>query len=622
MAGLLTQVLAMAAAVAPEVEVEGARKEEGAIVVTASRLDDLPGSTTRIERIEIERRNSPSLLESLDDAAGVRAFSTGGPAGRSFLSIRGGEPNFTLVLLEGMRLNDPTNSRGGGFDFFLLDPWLVEAVAISRGAGSPVHGADALSGVVNIALRRPRSGESEALGRLSAGSGQELGAALSLSHGWAGGGLLTAASWHQADALERGSILDRRQALARLRQEAGPVEFAATGLYGRAERNAWPEDSGGPRHAPSQALERGVATLEAVGATVQGARGGRLRPRLSLSYVRQADAADTPPISDGVYPGTPALTADSRIGRFEAVADAAFEAGPLTVGAGVAWLEEDGRSRGTIDFGFPLPVEFELERRTRSAFAEARVEGPAGLSVDAAARHDHVAGRGGRWTGRVGGAWRASPDGPTLFARIGEGYKLPSFYALGHPLVGNPDLAPERSRNAVLGVEWRGGRFDLVRLALFDNRFRHLIDFDPQSFRIVNRDRVETRGIEAEAQWRPAAGVGVAASLTWLDIDSPTPLRGRPSWQGSVRAYWAASETLELNARLAANSWFHDSAIPTGLIRAGGHVEADLGLRWRFARRFSLAATLHNLAGSRHEEAVGFPAAGPTLRAGLDVALF
>jgi outer membrane receptor protein involved in Fe transport len=548
-------------------------------------------------------------------------FSTGGPAGRSFLSIRGGEPNFTLVLLEGMRLNDPTNSRGGGFDFFMLDPWAGEAVAVSRGAGSPAmarrlvrrgeHRAAAPGGRMKIQARA----------RLGGGTEDERGVGLSLSHGWGGGGLLVGASWHPQRYTGAWLSLERRQALARVRQDAGPAEIAVTALYGAADRSGFPEDSGGPLLAASHALEQGRAELHAIGLTVRGDRAKRVRPNLSVSWVGSRRWLRP-------RPSRTALSGHTRAdGRQPHRADGggggpAFETGRLSGVAGAAWLDEDGRSDGSIDFGFPLPVAFELHRRTASAFAEARLQVAAGLSFDAAARYDHVKAGSGRWTGRIGAAWQLSPSGPTLYARLASGYKLPSFYALGHPLVGNPALAPERSRNAELGVEWRPAPTGTVRLSLFRNRFRDLIDFEPAIFKLVNRNCVDTAGAEIEARWQPAERIGLAGAVTLLDVGAPTPLRGRPALQGSVRGHWTASDALEVNARVAAIGRYHDSSIPTGPVRADGHVEADLGVRYRLSARFTLAATLHNLTGSRHQDAVGFPSAGARLRAGVELSLF
>jgi outer membrane cobalamin receptor len=591
------------------------------IVVTASRAAQGPvAGVTIVEAAEIERRQPGSLLEILNDIAGVRAFSTGGAGGGSFLSIRGGEPNFTMVLVDGIKLNNPTNSRGGGFDFFALDPLLIERIEVARGAVSAIHGSDALSGVVNIRLRAPSPGETRLAARATAGSEGDVALGAALGTGWQSGGLLVSASWFDSGGLDVGSDLERRQALARLDQRIGGVETRILGLYAHADRATFPEDSGGPLFAVNRARERGDYELRAGALSLRRRSGAAVRPGLTLAYSEQEDQSATPAIAPGALDGVPALTAATFFSRFEAIGDIGFGRGPLTASVGAAWLRESGRSDGTIDFGFPLPVAFALVRTTRSLFAEAAWRPDPAIVVDLAGRYDDVAGGSHAWTGRAAFSYQPSPAGPALFARIGEGYKLPSFYALGHPLIGNPALRPERSRNIEAGVEWARANGDLVRLTLFDNRFRDLIDFDPALFTTVNRDRVEARGVELEGRLTLRPAFALAGSLTWLDLGSPTPLRGRPRWQGSLRALWRAGAALELNAALRANSRFNDSSIPTGPVVAPGHAELDLGLRYRLTGTLTLDAALRNLAGSHHQDAVGFPAPGRLLRATLGAA--
>jgi iron complex outermembrane receptor protein/vitamin B12 transporter len=589
---------------------------EPAIVITASRTEPAPvGGLSVVEAVEIERMQPASLLEVLDEVAGVRAFSTGGAGGRSFLSIRGGEPNFTLVLIEGIKLNDPTNSRGGGFDFFAVDPWLVERIEVTRGSVSAVHGSDALAGAVNIRLRSPAAGARSLTGRAQAGSEGDTGLGAGFETGWRGGGLLASASWFDSGSLTSGSSLERRQAVGQLKHGIGGFEARLVGLHGHSDRSAFPEDSGGPRLAAGREREQGVAVLTAAGLTFRRASTARIRPNLSLSWSRQKDRSVTPAIAPGALEGTPALAADSRFERFEAIGDVGLGRGPIVATVGAALLREAGRSEGTIDFGFPLPIGFDLVRTTRSAFAEASLRPGGGFGFNLAGRYDDVAGAGHSLTGRASASWRPVRGGPALFARIGEGYKLPSFYALAHPLIGNPQLRPERSRNAEIGMEIARRPGELVRLAVFSNRFRDLIDFDPVSFTTVNRDRVRASGVELEGRWSPTKAVALGGALSWLDLDSPTPLRGRPRWQGSLRAAWQATKTIELNSAVRFNSDYFDSSIPTGLVRAEGHGEADLGLRWRISERFNVTAVVRNVTGERYEDAVGFPAPGRVVRA-------
>ena len=83
----------------------------------------------------------------------------GGRGGTGSLYMRGADPNYTLVLVDGVRVNDPTNARGGSFDFSTLDMADVERVEIARGPYSAVYGGDALAGVINIVTRHAPRGQ-------------------------------------------------------------------------------------------------------------------------------------------------------------------------------------------------------------------------------------------------------------------------------------------------------------------------------------------------------------------------------------------------------------------------------------------------------------------------------
>ena len=592
---------------------EAPRPGASSIVVTGSRTGDSPDS--RIEADEIALRQPVSLIELLDDVAGIRAFSTGGVGGGTYLTVRGGEPNFTLVAIEGLKLNNPMNSRGGAFDLALIDPASVEAIDVVRGAVSAIHGSDALSGLVAIRLRAPRPGESRVASRFMAGSEGEAGLGANASRGWADGGALIAGGWFDSGGLDTGSDLERFQGLARIHQSIGGIRAEAVAIAARIERSVFPEDGGGPLFASSRERERGEAELVAGIVALRRLQHASIRPNLSFSWSRQRDDIEAPAIAPGALDGVPALSARNLFSRAEAIADLGIDAGAFTATVGAALLRETGSTRGTIDIGFAVPVEFDIVRTTRSLFAEATVRPARGVSLNVAARLDDVADGPRALTGRAALRFELRPGGPVLFAALGQGYKLPSFFALGHPLIGNADLRPERSVNAEAGFEWPFGTGRSLRLALFRNRFRDLVDFDPELFTNVNRARVVSSGMEAEARWRVAPELALSGALTFLDLESSAPLRGRPRWHGNVRASWRPTASLELAAALRANSGFFDSSIPTSLVRAEGHFEADLSLRYRLSPSLSLDAALRNLTDSRHQDAVGFPAPGRLVRA-------
>ena len=127
------------------------------LVVSASqiptRLQDTPVNATIITRAEIEARQPVDVVDLLRQVGGAHIVQPGGPGGVSSIYIRAGEANFAVVLIDGVKVNDPTNSRGGSYDFSTLDIAAIERIEIVRGPLSTVYGSDAMGGAINIITR-------------------------------------------------------------------------------------------------------------------------------------------------------------------------------------------------------------------------------------------------------------------------------------------------------------------------------------------------------------------------------------------------------------------------------------------------------------------------------------
>src|ERR1035437_8412931 len=121
--------------------VDSVRVAGSAIDVEASRQG---GSVTIIPREEIERRNEPMANDLLRDAPGVVLSQTGPTGGISGLYIRGGDPAYNLVEIDGV----PVNAFGGDFDFSHIPSEELDHVEFVRGRPSAIYGPYAKSGVV------------------------------------------------------------------------------------------------------------------------------------------------------------------------------------------------------------------------------------------------------------------------------------------------------------------------------------------------------------------------------------------------------------------------------------------------------------------------------------------
>lgn len=118
--------------------------EEVSAYRTPVQLRETSQGVSVIGEKEISARNAASAVELFQQIPGIQIDQVGNAGGQGNIYLRGSEPNHTLILIDGVRLNDPTNNRGGGYDLSSLDPSGIERIEIIRGAGSALYGADAM----------------------------------------------------------------------------------------------------------------------------------------------------------------------------------------------------------------------------------------------------------------------------------------------------------------------------------------------------------------------------------------------------------------------------------------------------------------------------------------------
>ncbi len=594
------------------------------VIVTLSTLpfplSVAPGSVTVIDRRAIEASRAATLEDVLRAAPFVDLSRAGGRGGLTTVTLRGGDPNFTLVLIDGVPVNDPTNLLGGSFDFSTLSVDNVERVEIVRGPLSSRFGSEAMAGVIHIISRRGRSdpgwGAEAAAGSFGAREGRL----------WAGGsrGIFAAsgsASWVRVD--EQVESDPYRLATVSLSSDlAGRLgEVRIASRVHHLDSDGFPDNGGGPRFSILRDPRRSVARELVLGLEARrGIRKGWNLMANADAYRREAEVR-TPPVLDADPPGPlalPAVDQESTLDRRRLSLTSAWE-----VGGGLSILmsgelrHEDGDSDAVI--AGELPADFALERTTRSAAGEIAYRSDR-LSIDLALRVDDPDGFAGEVSPRAAVAWRLPWTGSRIGASWGEGFKLPSFFALGEPNVGNPDLGPERSRGFDLGWTQEIPAADLVvSLTAFRQRYSDLIDFSPEEFRLINRRLARTRGLEAEADWHPHRYLDFTGFARWLDaelVGTGEELRDRPRWRGGATAQWSNGTTrARLEVVSVGERFDFQIPVPERDV-ADGYTAMSLAVSRRFDR-LTAFARIDNLIDADYEEFVGFPALGRALRLGI-----
>jgi outer membrane receptor protein involved in Fe transport len=394
-----------------------------------------------------------------------------------------------------------------------------------------------------------------------------------------------------------------------------------TGRFATGTADDYPDSSGGPvygsgelRHTDRQDLLLGTKL----------AWGEGRRQHVTVGVSRR----DLDRTSPAVEPFVPASTEHTEFTRLRVAYEAPLVSGArTTLDAGVSGEGEWGTNRSVLDLppylGGETPGDYDHSRATGGAYVGLRQQaGP--VLLEAALRADAAEGAAAQANPHVGLVWSLDSAGATrLRASFGRASKLPSFFALSSPraLGGNPDLKPERALGGDVGIDRAlvSHRLD-GGVAYFRQEYRDLVVFDFDVFQLVNRNRVNTQGVEMFLRWRGPSSFSAEARVTWLeaeDLDGAALLH-RPCWNGGAKLDWRPGSRVALHMewRGVSSSLDQELTVPDRSSVAGhGVVGAAGSFKWR--EHWTARVRLDNLLDRAYETLIGFPGPGRSWWAGL-----
>ncbi len=585
-------------------------------------LAQVSSTVSVVNREMLQQLNKTSLADALQSVPGVLVEQQGGPGGLAVASIRGGESNYTLVMIDGVAMNDPGNSRGGAFDLNSINVDSIERVEVVRGPQSAIYGADAVAGVINIITLRPQQGHQQTISASIGDEGFQQAGFSALGAGDNTDYSLQARVRDTGEPVEGSRAEDTEINLRLGWQPSEAHSFSASARYFDGDRSNYPEQSGGPEFAMSPELDYTEFTDKSAALGWQFQILDQWKSHLQATQYQREESFASPGIAP--YMAIPPNGADTDFERQQiSWINTLGQQGKFWANIGLEQRKEEGESKGYLEIGFLLPTDFALERTTDSGFVDINAQLNEKLLMQASVRNDDTDDFGNETSTRLGLRYQLS-DALTLRVNNGDGYKLPSFFALGHPLVGNADLLPETVEGWDAGFAWQVSNQLNTSIDYFDNDFRNPIDFDSELFTNVNREQIKTSGVEWQAQWNSADNrLGLNANATYTDIDvkdDVSVLTGRPQWSAGVAAYWQINSSLRTSFDYQHLGEQFATSQHTGeatLYELEGYQGLDANIFWSVSDTLELTVAIENLFDKDASTAVGFPVPRLLWRVGL-----
>lgn len=583
------------------------------VVVTATRsettIERALADVTVIDSQAVRDAGASTLPELLRSAGGVEISQTGGPGSLSGLFVRGTRNSQTVILVDGIRMENPL-SGGGLIENLPLSA--IDRIEIVRGPASALYGSGAIGGVVQVFTRAPEADGMRSFA--SAGAGAQGTSQLQAGFRSAHRGTRVAVSLSH----DRTSGFDATR--------PGSPDYQA-------------DRDGNRQGSLTASLAHRFAAQWEAGASLLFTDG----------RVEYDDAFSTPDTARKDYRssalsaylrGRPVDGWQTELRAGSTALDYGFDAftfAPRTDSRTIAWQNGVDAWGGRLSFGVEsLSQRIDGEgvtrggdfvyardsRDTDSAFGGYEREW-GDHTLRATLRRDRIESVGSETTGALAWGWRLAPQW-LLRAGYGTAFRAPTFDDLYNPFSPNPSLQPEKSRGYEIAAEHRSGG-DLFRATVFDSRIDEAIELDA-TFTARNLAQARVRGLTLDGRRVFGAWI-VRASATFQDTEGTTadPVTGvRTESELARRAprYGMLGVQREQGRwRFGAEAIAQARRFDTLGQRMGGYAFVDAWASYRIDGQWELFGRAGNLGDRDYETAAGYRSPPRALFVGVRYAM-
>jgi vitamin B12 transporter len=573
------------------------------VVVTASRTeqrvqDALP-ATTLITRADIDAAGVSDLPSLLRRVGGLEIAQSGPQGTLASAFLRGAESRHTLVLIDGVPLNN-LNFGLAALEHISLDN--VQRIEVVRGNVSSLYGSAAIGGVIQV-FTRQGSATPQVSASVQAGANayRQLNAAVAVQSGAtqfnASLEALHTDGFNAINQSERAGTNPDRDGYTRRAASVGVTQD-----LGRLGGGA-------------QASSLGLRLREARGTTQYDSQYGPATQADESRYVESGAVLDGHFVLDHNLSLQAALTHSSdqlnaQLTAYPYWVDSFSNGAQL----GLEWQFAPGQrltsgaesTRQSVHSDTVYTRNARQQDSLRLGYQADYGQHQVQLNL----RQDKYSDFGSANTYFAGYAWRITPQW-RVNASSSSGFNAPTFNDLYYPWGGNAALRPERVKSAELGLQYAVGGQEL-RAVLFNNRYRDLIGNDANYDR-VNVDAARNQGLELSYSGK-LADTRVRAGATTQD-----PIYRHTGQRLALRAATLA----HLGLGRDYGRWSMDTdlryngARPDGSKTLAAYAVLDLSAHYALRPDLQAMARVENLLDRQYETVYGYRQAARGLFLGL-----
>jgi len=596
------------------------------VVVTANRievpLDRVSSSVTLITADAIENQQVNDVSEILRNVSGVDIVRTGSSGRITSLFMRGTNSNHTLVMIDGIQVNDPLN---GGFDYSNLSTDNVKNIEVVRGSQSTLYGSEAIGGIINIITRKESndlilsaSAEGGSFGTFKesgniSGSSKLLNYTLSFSR-------------IDTDGLFDNDDYSRSTFSANISTEINAdTKLSFTGRISDSEGG-----TPGKQFFSFDSNARSATTIKAGSILFNQKVSQKWHHKVIISSsAGDIDFDNSVVVADSLPFEAESSDLRSSISSVDWQNDYHFSP-HLVITSGVEWEERQGKRESSTNF--------DNLTDTRSIYLLNHIRFNDDFNISLGVRSDDHSTFGRNNNFRLTSAYiiSKSPDTETkIRGSYGTGFRTPSINELFWPssffgdtefFVGNINLQPEESTGFDIAVEQSFSEDRLfISVDFFKNTFTSLISFGAMGYE--NIDEAETQGLEFRTQANFNDQLTASGNYTYLETEDKStgdPLLRRPKHSGGLNFNYNHESSLQLNLGITFVGERFDSdffGFPFVFEFTPSYKTIRVASSYNLTKNVNLRLRVENLLDEEYSEVIGFPAPGRAVYGGIGVNL-